>query len=306
MAKKSKKADLSSEEILDSLEKDVAENETVQAEEPEEPVVPHVEPHHHHTMDDMFRAWPVEKDHSSARDVLLGRGAGEAVDLGDDEYRSRTGINFVLLVLLLGVAAGGIFQLSRVSSAETLAAKKAARVAAEEAHAAEQLAKQKKYGILRIETTPAQATVFKDGEVLMHEDSAGAKIATLTPTNLMNLDIAESFKVKVEKAGYEPYEFSVAQHLWTKDSGSGEYKFFKLIELSPNICEYWFLYDAKKRKEMRFEGEEGKTECTTHYDEASQKGVSVTECTCKIPPEGWTPPEKKGDKKKKKGAKKGK
>jgi hypothetical protein len=36
------------------------------------------------------------------------------------------------------------------------------------------------------------------------------------------------------------------------------------------------------------------------------KGVSVTECTCKIPPEGWEPPAKKDDDKKGDDKKKGK
>ena len=91
---------------------------------------------------------------------------------------------------------------------------------------------------------------------------------------------------RVEKDGYEPFEFAVAEHLWTKDPTSGEYKFFKMIELTPINCEYWFLYDAKKRREMQFKE---KGECLTYHDQAVSQQASVTECTCKIPPEGVVP-----------------
>jgi hypothetical protein len=289
MAKK-KKTDSESDEIISKLDEDMAAES--------EPVVPASAKTPRNAPRE-FRPWPIEDDHGSARDVLLGKGASEVADLGDDDFKSaKSGLNLILLILLLGVAGVGIWQFQRVSSQETLDAKRMAREAAEQAHLEKQQEMQKKYGILRIETNPPQAVVFKDGEKIVTKNAAGEELAGKTPMNMMDLDIAQTFKIKVELDGYDPFEFGVAPHLWTKDAGSGEYKFFKLIDLTPNICEYWFLYDAKARKELKFDE---KVVCMEHFDGASAKGTSVTECTCKIPPEGWTPPEKKGDKDKKKG-----
>lgn len=294
MAKK-KKTEKESDEIISKLDDDVAA-EGAEA----EPVVPE-KAEDIHGLRREFRAWPVEKDHGSARDVLLGKGAGKVVDTGDDDFgKSRNGLNLFLFALLIGVAVAGVWQLIRVSSQEALDAKRLAREAAEKAHLDEQLKLQKKYGILRIETNPPQAAVFKDGQQLIGKTAAGEDKPSLTPMNMMDLDISQSFKIEVKLDGYDPFDFSVAPHLWTKDTGSGEYKFIKMIDLTPNICEYWFLYDAKKRKELKFDDKVG---CMEHFDTAVSQQVSVTECTCKIPPEGWKPPEKKDDKK---GAKKGK
>ncbi len=129
-------------------------------------------------------------------------------------------------------------------------------------------------------------------------DPADAAQATgprvgMTPINLMDLDIAETYRIKVSKVGYEDYEFSVAEHLWTKDPTTNEYKFFKMVELTPINCEYWFFYNAGKRREMKFvnkekgllAGAEQKAECMHAYQAAVDQAVPVTECTCKIPPE---------------------
>ena len=282
------------------------------------------------------------------------------VDLESDEVAKGGMFNAILVLLIIAAAAGGIFQLRIVSSAEALEAKRLERQAKEEAFLKEQLAKQKKYGVLRIESNPSQATVVKDGEAIQvavtptaaaavpagapgaepgkaAADSkapaakaapaapapaapapgaataaAGGKggvKAGMTPMNIMNLDIAQVYKFRVEKVGYEPFEFSLAEHLWTKDPTTNEYKFFKSIELTPINCEYWFLYDAKQRREVRFQGKctkkpekscstdddckangpcdgaPAKAECTAHYDNAVARGVAVTDCTCKLPPE---------------------
>ena len=299
MAKK-KKTDSESDEIISKLDQDVA------AEGESEPVVPESAASARGAPRE-FRPWPTERDHGSARDVLLGKGARKVADLGDDDFKTgKSGMNLVLLILLIAVAGVGIWQFRRVSSQEALDNKRMAREAMEQAHLEEQLAKQKKYGILRVETNPAQAVVFKDGEKIVTKNAAGEELVGKSPMNMMDLDIAQTFKIKVELEGYDPFDFVVAPHLWTKDVGSGEYKFIKMIDLTPNVCEYWFLYDAKARKELKFDE---KVACMEHFDGATAKGTSVTECTCKIPPEGWTPPEKKGekgDKDVKKGAKKGK
>ena len=119
----------------------------------------------------------------------------------------------------------------------------------------------------------------------------------MTPINLMDLDIAQTYRIKVSKPGYEDFEFAVAEHLWTKDPTTSEYKFFKMVELTPINCEYWFFYNAGKRREMKFTnkekdklaGAEQKAECLHAYQAAVDQGVPVTECTCKIPPEGIEP-----------------
>lgn len=292
-----KKKTTDSDEIISKLDKDVAEES---GNEPE-PVVPEKAEELHGVAAE-FYAWPVDPDHGSARDFLLGKGAKKVVD-DDVEIGGGSGLNLVLLVLLIGVAVAGVWQFRRVSSQEALDAKRMAREAMEQAHLEEQLAKQKKYGILRVETTPPQAIVFKDGEKIVTKNAAGEELVGKSPMNMMDLDISQAFKIKVQLDGYDEFEFGVAPHLWTKDTATGEYKFIKMIELTPNVCEYWFLYDAKKRREQKFDE---KAKCLEYFDEATGKQQAVTECTCKIPPEGWTPPEKKGDKDDKKKGKKGK
>lgn len=298
------------------------------------------------------RLWPVEDDHGSVTRMLT-QAADREVDLADaaDEATSSgsNALNLVLLVLIIAAVGVGVWQLREVSSEETLKAKAAERAALEEQHLQEQLAKQKKYGVMRIESEPPQAVVIKDGEKLVASVAAAAtppeegetpaapaapdgkageakpadgkaapdgkaadgktaekpadekagdataaapaagattQLVGMTPMNIMNLDIAQTYTIRLEKEGYEPFEFSVGQHLWTKDPNTGEYKFFKSVEMTPINCEYYFLYDAKKRREVQFKD---KAECLTHYDEAIAQQVSVTECVCKIPPEGVNP-----------------
>lgn len=261
------------------------------------------------------KLWPVEDDHGSVTRMLT-QAADREVDLAEvaDEANRTSGsntLNLILLLLIIAATGVGIWQLRRVSSPETLAAKAAEREALEQQHLSEQLAKQKKYGVLRIESEPPQAVVIKDGEKLVAEvaaavapppaegatpPAAGAEGAAgapaagepkqlvgMTPMNIMNLDISQQYTIRLEKEGYEPFEFSVAEHLWVKDPTTSEYKFFKAVEMTPINCEYYFLYDAKKRREVQFKD---KADCLTHYDEAVNQQVSVTECVCKIPPEG--------------------
>jgi len=293
-----------------------------------------------------YRFWPVEDDHGSITRLLTGA-ADKEVDIEDYDHDAAAGggsttLNLVLMLLIMAATGVGIWQLVKVSSPETLAAKSEARKALEEAHLAEQLAKQKKYGVLRIESEPPQAVVIKDGEKLVAEvaaatappeddapadgkapeapadgkdakgtpkapekapetptappadgkaeapptDGAATTKVGMTPMNIMNLDISKTYTIRLEKDGYEPFEFSIAEHLWTKDPTTGEYKFFKPVELTPINCEYWFLYNAKKRREVKFEQ---KADCFTHYEESLSQQVSVTECVCKIPPEGVNP-----------------
>ncbi len=330
---KKKKQDLSSDEIIDSLADDVgakAEGAPTidlakrggsqpDADDDDEPIVPQGEDESESTVvdDDLslaerkaqakkrqFEPWPVEPDHSSACDLLMKE--GKPVDLSADFENARPKtINFVLLILIAAVGGLGAWQFYKVSSPEALATKQAAKDEAEQRSLEEQLAKQKKYGILRIESTPAQvdivnasaadlslgAFVCKPNEkCVIKNDETGEDIVVRTPANLLNMEISQVYQLRLEKDGYEPFEFAVAEHLWTKDT-TGEYKFFKAVELTPTTCEYWFLYDAKRKQELKFDD---RALCLEHYDDAVSQQVSVTDCTCKIPPEGTEPkPENK-------------
>ena len=117
------------------------------------------------------------------------------------------------------------------------------------------------------------------GAVAVANAAKGVKQPKLTPMNIMNLDISKIYVISVEKEGYEPDSFVVGgKHIWTKDGGSGEYKFVKNVEMFAAPCEYWFLYDAEKREEVRYPQNGG---CEKHYAEATKRQVAVTECTCK-------------------------
>jgi hypothetical protein len=301
MAKKKRKqggeADLKSEDIVDSLAEDVGADEA----EPEEPVVPDEvdasskgEDEAEQTAADespgaarssgptAFVAWPVESDHGSVTRMLTGSANAPQVDIEDEGALGRQGLSGFLLLLLLAAMGVGIWQLQLVSSPEALASKRAERERMEEEHLKKQLDQQKKYGLLRIESVPPQAVVIKDGEkIVTTSEETGQEITGMTPMNIMNLDISQPYKLKLEKPGWEPFEFGVGEHLWTKDSVTGEYKLFKMVEMTPINCEYWFLYDAKKKRELKFDD---KTACLEHHDDAVAKQVSVTECTCKIKP----------------------
>lgn len=332
MAKKKKnKADLKSDEIIDSLADEVGANDEDAQDErvdlaKKEPVVPEGEDEAEAeatVVDDEapgeihgraarakaeFAAWPCEPDHGSARDLLQKEGA--SVDLSA-EYEAAGGkaVNMVLLLLLIAVGGAGFWYFNQVSSPEALAAKRAEKEEAEKLHLEEQLAKQKKYGVLRIESTPEQADIINASDVdlelggfvckpnekcVVKSEETGEDIVVRSPANLLNMDIGKVYKLRLEKDGYEPFEFAVAEHLWTKDT-TGEFKFFKAVELTPTACEYWFLYDAKKKRELKFDE---RTQCLEHYDDAVSNQVSVTECTCKLLPEGAAKPDEKKDDKK--------
>lgn len=295
----------STDRIIDELAKDVgAEDESpeemsTQADDKSEPVVPTEGGADSDGKRD-FRPWPVDPDHESVTDMLMGAGGdpeGEQSFITDEELTGGGGgiINLLLFVLVLGALGGGAFMLWKVSAPEAIAAKKAEKEAAEKKFLEEQLAKQKKYGILRIESNPDQAVIYKNGEKIVVKDpETGEDLVAKTPTNMQDMDISETYKFRLELDGYEPYEFSVAEHIWTKDDTTGDYKLARIIDLVPINCEYYFLYDAKKRKEQRFED---KGTCAQYHDEAVAKGNQVTDCVCKVPPEGATADGAKDEKK---------
>ena len=349
MSKKKKKSDKPTDEILDELAEDVgasdddeaaeveaSEDESEQtvaddripihpdgedaaeaAEDEPDPVVPDAAEGvaGEARMPGEFEAWPCDPEHRSAAGVLLGEGGTQDVDLTlDDDIAPKGGLNLMLIAALLIIGGGGAWQFARVSSQETLDAKRAERMAIEQAHAAEQLAKQKKYGTLRIESSPAQAKVSKLQSVqggapqwvpmTVKNEATGQAVEVLTPVNMNNMDISEKMQFRLEKDGYEQTEFAVAEHLWMKDQATSEYKFLKNEELTPMACEFFFLYDMKKKREVKFDTKE---ECDAHQREALSSKGAVTDCTCKeMPVDEWLEREaKRKEEEEKKNQKKG-
>ncbi len=260
-----------------------------------------------------FSAWPCDPDHASAAEVLR-TSDGPEIDLTvDDDGGGGGARNLVLAIVLLAVAGAGMWQFQTVSSEETLAARRAEREAIEKAHMDDQLAKQKKYGTLRIESTPAQAKVLQLVTVggaptwqpmTLKNDQTGEVIEVLTPVNLNNMDISQKLQFRLTKDGYEETEFGVAEHLWVKDNATGEYKFLKDEGLTPLACEYYLLYDMSKRREMKFDTKE---ECDGHHAEALAAKSAVTDCSCKeMPVDEWLEREAKGKEEAEKAAKRGK
>ena len=284
MAKDKKGSDLSTDEIIDSLAEDVGVDEaeaTIRDEGLRE--FDDVKPHGH--IADMMAAqirskWPVDDDHQSATEILAGEEDIRDVDLSGDEFRSQgTAVNLFLVFLLIASLGGGAYGIRIYGSAEALEAKRMEKEEQEKKFNDEQLAKQKKYGLLRIESTPPQAVVAKNGEkIVVKNEETGEELVAMTPMNMMNLDIKETFMIRLEVGGHEPYEFGVAEHLWTKNSETGEYKMFKAVELVPINCEYWFLYDAQKKKEVKFED---RGTCSGYHDDAMANQAIVTTCACK-------------------------
>lgn len=240
-----------------------------------------------------FIPWPVDPDHKSVTDMLMGAGGDPDVDISaaDDPMMKKTAtLNIAMFVVLLAGVIGFGVAFNTIASAEAIEAKRREAREEEEKHLAEQMKLQKKYGMLRIETEPPQATVIKNGEkIVVKDEETGEELVGMSPMNIMDLDIGETHTILLEKEGYESFEFSVAEHVWTKDVATGEYKLIKQISLVPKNCEYWFLYDSKRKKEMKFEDQGS---CLTYHDEQKAKQVTVTECNCKIPPEGVVPEKK--------------
>lgn len=240
-----------------------------------------------------FIPWPVDPDHKSVTDMLMGAGGDPDVDISapDDPMMKKTAtVNIAMFVVLLAGIIGFGVAFNTIASAEAIEAKRREAREQEEKHLAEQMKLQKKYGMLRIETEPPQATVIKNGEkIVVKDEETGEELVGMSPMNIMDLDIGETHTILLEKEGYESFEFSIAEHVWTKDVATGEYKLIKQISLVPKNCEYWFLYDSKRKKEMKFEDQGS---CLTYHDEQKAKQVTVTECNCKIPPEGVVPEKK--------------
>jgi hypothetical protein len=250
-----------------------------------------------------FVYWPVEKDHGSVSRMLTRK--GDAVDMSVERAgMGKAFMNLILLVLIFGVTGAGVVQYQYEASDKTLERKRLKRQALEEGHLRLQQKKQKSYGILRVESTPDRAAVrlqisdhsgntsdidlnkgdkpasATDAALAAANEAKGMKQSKLTPMNIMNLDISKVYTITVEREGYLTDSFVVGgKHIWTKDGGSGEYKFVKNVEMFAAPCEYWFLYDAEKREEVQFPLN---GPCEKHYADATKRQIAVTECTCKM------------------------
>jgi len=291
------------EEVADEPSETPAQPEPPQAATPPEPPAPAAPPAVQSDQSgDAHTHWPVEKDHGSVTRMLTG--GDENVDMSYARRgMGRAFLNFLLLLLIFGVTGAGMWRYQYEASDTTLERKRLKREGQEEGHLRLQQKKQKKYGVLRVESTPDRALVRlqvidhsgKSTDIALDkndnpesagtaavaaaEKAKGVRQPKLTPMNIMNLDISKIYVITVEKEGYETDSFVVGgKHIWTKDATSGEYKFVKNAELFAAPCEYWFLYDAEKREEVRypFNGE-----CEKHYADATKRQVAVTECTCK-------------------------
>jgi hypothetical protein len=272
-----KKKNESADEIIDSLAKDVgASDEPKSKPGPKKPAADaHVE-----TMSQMFMTSGGEMKEDAA--VLMER----FVDPG---ARKRGATNLFVFLILIVAVGGGFYLLAKLSSHEAREERIAKKLAIEEAHMKEQIAKLKRFGNLRIETTPPGAVIIQDkdpNKCVKPNAATGQSEPCLSPLDISNLDISQTYEFDIAMPNHEPYNFKVAEHLWTKQQGAEDYSFFTMVELIPNACEFWFAYDGKLKKEVQFKGETGQADCKKYKDEATKKGSTVTDCTCKVLPPG--------------------
>jgi len=275
MAKKTdlEKGVSKSDEIIDDLARDVGAGQTApKASKPAPSAEAHVE-----TMSQMLMNKGGELDQSKLR--------ADIEQYADPGERKRGQTNLVLLVALAAVFAGGYVALSQLASADAINAKLRERDQAEQRYREEQIAKLKKYGSIKIESNPPGAIVTqdKDPKKCVKKDAAtGTEMQCMTPLEIANLEIREVYEFKLELPGYEPFDFSVAEHLWAKAPGAEDYTFQKTIDLVPSACEHWFTFDPKAKKEMKFPGETGKDDCGKFVSEQAKKQNTVPPCTCKV------------------------
>lgn len=272
-----KKKNESADEIIDSLAKDVGATDEPKAKTgPKKPAADaHVE-----TMSQMFMSAGGEMKEDAA--ILMER----FVDPG---ARKRGATNLLVFVVLIAAVGSGFYLLAKLSSHEAREERIAKKLAIEEAHMKEQLAKLKRFGNLRIETTPPGAVIIQDkdpAKCVKPNAATGQNEPCLSPLDISNLDISQTYEFDLVMPNHEPYNFKVAEHLWTKQQGAEDYSFFTQVDLIPNACEFWFTYDGKLKKEVQFKGESGQADCKKYKDEATKKGSTVTDCTCKVLPAG--------------------
>ncbi len=243
-----------------------------------------------------------EAHFDTVSDLLMG-GGGE---LGDDDAAHKIGrfvdpavakrgtLNlglFVALIVIVGVT--GYF-LAQQSSEEVRSERRRLRIEAEEKHMSEQLLKLKKFGNIHIESVPPGAIVVQDEDpkkCMQKKPVEGVEVdmQCVTPLDIQNLDIKPTYKFTVMKPGFENFEITVAEHVWSKKPGAEDFETSWNVELVANACEYWFVYDMKAKAEKKFAGETSLADCKKHKDDAAKTGSIVTECACKPLPPGVLP-----------------
>ena len=228
--------------------------------------------------------------------MLMDQGGEQREDMGillekfaDPTARARGAANLAVFLLLAAAVGGGFFFLQKLSSADAREDRRQKKLAAEETHMAEQLAKLKRFGNVHIESNPPGAVVIQDNDPTkcMNENLAThEKEPCLTPLDISNLDISQTYDFAIQMPNYAGVSFKVAEHLWAKQPGSDDFIYSQTIDLTPNACEYWFLYDGKLKKEVQFKGATGQPDCKKYKEEATKKASTVTDCTCKVLPPG--------------------
>jgi hypothetical protein len=186
-----KKKNESADEIIDSLAKDVGATDEPKAKTgPKKPAADaHVE-----TMSQMFMTAGGEMKEDAA--ILMER----FVDPG---ARKRGATNLMVFVILIAAVGSGFYLLAKLSSSEAREERIAKKLAIEEAHMKEQLAKLKRFGNLRIETTPPGAVIIQDkdpAKCVKPNAATGQNEPCLTPLDISNLDMSADLRVRSRDA----------------------------------------------------------------------------------------------------------
>ena len=147
--------------------------------------------------------WEVDPEHKNAVKVLSEK--LEAIELigSDPQKLPSRALNFVLVVLIIGVGGGGGAVLQHYSSPDRAARLMEVAVCKKEFSDRTQLLKNKQYGTLRIESEPKQASVSQSINgapyvKIKGKTAEGVEMDTLTPATLSNLDINAHYKFKLE------------------------------------------------------------------------------------------------------------
>lgn len=174
--------------------------------------------------------WPIDPDHANAVSVLSEQMSG--VELYGSGYvppKPSRALNFILLLLVIGVGVVGSAALKFYSSSDREARLMEQAICKADYDALQKLTAQKQYGTLVIESEPKQATVLKsvDGgpmQVIMGKTADGKEIETLTPATLKDLDINRSYQFKLKftdtlKRSIEPSEEEKKARAKAKEEG---------------------------------------------------------------------------------------
>jgi hypothetical protein len=253
--------------------------------------------------------WPIDPEHANAVSVLSEQLSG--VKIYGSSYVAPQGsraLNFILLVLVIGVGIAGSMALQFYGSADREARLMEAAICKADYDALVKLTAQKQYGKLVIESAPEQAKVFQqiDGGPmveLMGKTADGKEMATLTPATLDNLDINRMYRFKlkftetlkravelsdkekkelkegekppIEEMGvdYRDEEFTVARYQWIQDGATGSFRFQKIVPLTPDYIDHYYTFNWSKGEAKRFEEPGGKAECEAYRQDNSDSSL---------------------------------